>query len=121
MKESALEKDVSTNNESFSEDIKMKEDDTKKPETVEKDPEPKKNVNERKRVSDNEKIIDDTALMLMRSYHDIFNSLCKSAIYEVGMFSQFTREERLILAEHLDVITTIIDKKLKEITASAEK
>lgn len=58
---------------------------------------------------------------LMKSYRDILGSLCKSAIYEVGMFSQFTREERLILAEHLDVITTIIDKKLKEITASAEK
>lgn len=121
MKESALEKDVSTNNESFSEDIKMKEDDTKKPETVEKDPEPKKNVNEGKKVSDNEKIIDDTALMLMRSYHDIFNSLCKSAIYEVGVFRQFTRGERLILADHLDAVTTMIDKKLKEITASAEK
>ena len=62
-----------------------------------------------------------TTLMLMKSYRDILGSLCKSAIYEVGMFSQFTREERLILAEHLDVITTIIDKKLKEITASAEK
>ena len=100
---------------------KCKEDDTKKPNTAEKDPEPKKNANEGKKVSDNEKIIDDTTLMLMRSYHDIFNSLCKSAIYEVGVFSQFTREERLILAKHLDVVTTMIDKKLKEITASAEK
>lgn len=73
----------------------------------------------KKKASGNEKDINGIALI--RSSHDILDGFCERAICGVGEFSQFTRGERLVLAEHLDAVTAIIDKKLREITASAEK
>lgn len=76
-------------------------------------------ANKGKKASGNEKDINSIALI--RSSHDILDGICERAIYGVAEFSQFTRGERLILAGHLNAVTDMIDKKLKEITASAEK